>query len=59
MGSQSRESLGQDSHVTEPPSSWSHSSHGSEAKCFAEAGKMEPNQLLDGFGPLQPAVAVH
>lgn len=28
-------------------------------ECFAEAGKMEPNQLLDGFGPLQPAVAVH
>jgi len=30
-----------------------------EAKCFAKAGKMEPNQLFNGFGPLQPAVAVH
>ena len=28
-------------------------------KCFAKAGKMEPNQLLNGFGPLQPAVALH
>lgn len=29
------------------------------AECFAKAGKMEPNQLFDGFGPLQPAVAAH
>lgn len=28
-------------------------------QCFAKAGKMEPNQLFNGFGPLQPAVAVH
>ncbi|KAB5546393.1 hypothetical protein PHYPO_G00071520 [Pangasianodon hypophthalmus] len=28
-------------------------------ECFAKAGKMEPNQLFYGFGPLQPAVAVH
>lgn len=27
-------------------------------KCFAKAGKMEPNHLLNGFGPLQPAVAM-
>lgn len=31
----------------------------SPLKCFAKAGKMEPNQLFNGFGPLQPAVAVH
>ncbi|KAM7404220.1 hypothetical protein PAMP_011587 [Pampus punctatissimus] len=30
-----------------------------QPKCFAKAGKMEPNQLFNGFGPLQPAVAVH
>lgn len=28
-------------------------------QCFAKAGKMEPNQLFNGFGPLQPAVAMH
>lgn len=28
-------------------------------QCFARAGKMEPNRLFNGFGPLQPAVAVH
>lgn len=27
-------------------------------QCFAKAGKMEPNHLLNGFGPLQPAVAM-
>ena len=31
----------------------------SPLKCFAKAGKMEPNQLINGFGPFQPAVAVH
>ena len=31
----------------------------SPLKCFAKAGKMEPNQLFNGFGPFQPAVAVH
>lgn len=30
----------------------------STLKCFAKAGKMEPNHLLNGFGPLQPAVAM-
>lgn len=30
----------------------------SPLKCFAKAGKMEPNHLLNGFGPLQPAVAM-
>lgn len=28
-------------------------------QCFAKAGKMEPNHLFNGFGPLQPAVAMH
>lgn len=28
-------------------------------QCFARAGKMEPNRLFNGFGPLQPAVAMH
>lgn len=28
-------------------------------QCFAKAGKMEPNRLFNGFGPLQPAVAMH
>lgn len=32
---------------------------GPRTKCFAEAGKMEPNRLFTGFGPLQPAVAAH
>ena len=27
-------------------------------QCFAKAGKKEPNHLLNGFGPLQPAVAM-
>lgn len=27
-------------------------------QCFAKAGKMEPNHLFNGFGPLQPAVAM-
>ena len=34
-------------------------SRGPGTECFAKAGKMEPNQLFDGFGPLQPAVAMH
>lgn len=28
-------------------------------QCFAKAGKMEPNHLFNGFGPLQPAVGLH
>lgn len=30
-----------------------------QRQCFAKAGKMEPNRLFNGFGPLQPAVAMH
>ena len=44
----------------EPPSPWTPLvPEDPGAKCFAKAGKMEPNQLFNGFGPLQPAVAAH
>lgn len=43
--------------------SWKHHAHAADPEaanpqCFAKAGKMEPNHLLNGFGPLQPAVAM-
>jgi len=55
-------------HVTQSLSAWGYKtgSHkvipisliNSKPQCFAKAGKMEPNHLFNGFGPLQPAVAM-